>query len=194
MRSDLNSSLSRSHINLTELSAFQRVMLTTDGTVTNMLEAYFSEPIKLVKLSEKSVSLRQEIPLMNLNQGDNVIEREILLQGKISYRNYVYAKSILVLDRLHEGFRQQLLDTKMPIGKIWLDQKVETFKEIVDTGKESANGLSEYFNVEVGGRILFRTYCVRSDQKLTMMITEKFPESYFRNELDFLGVEQLVAL
>jgi len=161
------------------LSTFQRILLTTDGTVTDMLEAYFFEQIKLVKLSEQSVSLGQNIPQMDLQQGTEVIERKILLQGKISHRNYIYAESFLVLDRLDEQFRSELIKTKTPIGKIWLEQKVETFKEIINTGKEPANGLSGYFNIEAAENLLFRTYCVRSHGNPTMMITEKFPESYF---------------
>ena len=183
MRKDLNQSLNRSHINPSDLSTFQRILLTTDGTVTDMLEAYFFEQIQLVKLSEELITLDKNIPQMDLPSGIEVLDRKILLQGKISRKNYIYAESYLALDRLEERFRQELLQTKTPIGKIWLAQRVETFKEIIDTGKETANGLSEYFNIEATENLLFRTYCVSSHGKQTIMITEKFPESYFRKDL-----------
>ena len=183
MRKDLSKSLNISHIEPSSLSTFQRILLTTDGTVTDMLEAYFFEQIQLVKLSEKFTKLSNNIPKMDLYKGTEVIERKILLQGKISLKNYIYAESFVVLDRLNEKFRDELLKTKTPIGKIWLEQKVETFKEIIDTGKETANDLSEYFNIEATAHLLFRTYCVRSNSKPTIMITEKFPESYFIKDL-----------
>ena len=183
MRTDLSKSLYRSHINPSELSIFQRILLTTDGTVTDMLEAYFSEPIQLIKLSEKQALTDSKIIQMDVETGTEIVARKILLQGKISRKNYLYAESLLVLARLDEKFRQELLETKTPIGKIWLAQKVETFKEIIDTGKELANDLSQYFQIESTENLLFRTYLVKSRQKSTIMITEKFPESYFKKDL-----------
>lgn len=183
MRPDLDISLQRSHIDPSNLSIFERILLTTDGTVTDMLEAYFFEQIRLVKLSEQLVKLEQDLPEMDLAKGSEAMERKILLQGKISRRNYIYAESILALDRLDEQFREELLQTKTPIGKIWLEQKVETFKEIIDTGTQPANGLCSYFNISQEEPVLFRTYCVRSHRKPTMMITEKFPKIYFNKEI-----------
>jgi chorismate-pyruvate lyase len=179
MREDLQQSLTRSHINPANLSTFQRILLTTDGTVTDILEAYLFEQIRVVKLSEELIAIAQDIPSLELKQGTEVILRKILLQGKISRRNFIYAESIIVPDRLEENFRDELLKTKTPIGKIWLEHKVETFKEILDSGKEPANDLSSHFIMESRENILFRTYRVISNRQSVMMITEKFPESYF---------------
>lgn len=179
MREDLQQSLTRSHINPATLSTFQRILLTTDGTVTDILEAYLFEQIRVVKLLEELVAIAQDIPALELKQGTDVILRKILLQGKISRRNFIYAESIIVPERLDENFRDELLKTRTPIGKIWLEHKVETFKEILDSGKEPANGLSSHFTIEPREEILFRTYRVISNRKSVMMITEKFPESYF---------------
>ena len=183
LRTDLQESLNHHHINLQELSVFQRILLTTDGTVTNTLEAYLFEPIQVVKLSEKLTSVSQDVSFIQLKQGEEVIDRKILLRGKLSGRNFLYAESIIVTDRLDKKFREELLTTKNPIGKVWLDQKIETFKEIVDSGKEPANGLAEYFNIEREEKMIFRTYCVLSNRKYVMMITEKFPESYFLKDV-----------
>jgi chorismate-pyruvate lyase len=182
MREDLQQSLTRSHIDPSSLSTFQRILLTTDGTVTHMLEAYLFEQIQVVKLSEQLISVSQDIPQMELTKGTNVIIRKIFLRGRISRRNFIYAESIVAPERLDESFRKELLETKTPIGKIWLEQRVETFKEIVDSGKEPANGLADDFNIDPQENMLFRTYCVFTNRKPTMMITEKFPESYFRRD------------
>ena len=179
MREDLQQSLTQSHIDPSTLSTFQRILLTTDGTVTHMLEAYLYEQIQVVKLSEKLISLSQDIPVIELKQGTDVIFRKILLRGRISRRNFIYAESIIVPERLEEGFRNELLKTKTPIGKIWFEKKVETFKEIVDSGKEPANALADYFGIKPEEEMFFRTYFVISNRKPTMMITEKFPESFF---------------
>ncbi|NES86703.1 MAG: DUF98 domain-containing protein [Moorea sp. SIO2B7] len=179
MRNDLQQSLEHSHIYPSKLSTFQRILLTTDGTVTDMLEAYLFEPIQLVKLSEELVKIDHDILEMDVKKGTEVVKRKILLRGKISRRNFIYAESILALEKLDEKFRNELLKTQTPIGKIWLEQRVETFKEIVNTGKEPANKLADYFKIKPEEKLLFRSYCVFSNRKSTMMITEKFPESYF---------------
>lgn len=179
LRSHLEESLNRTHIDPAALSTFQRILLTTDGTVTDMLEAYLCEQIQLVKLSEDLVKTSYFIPPMEIEEGTEFIERKILLRGRISRKNYIYAESIIVLDRLEDNFRNELVNTKTPIGKLWFEKRVETFKEIIDSGKYPARELSQYFNIDPEENLFFRTYCVRSNQKYTMMITEKFPESYF---------------
>lgn len=179
LRTDLQKSLKSSHIDPSTLSTFQRILLTTDGTVTHMLESYLYEQIQVVKLSEELVSLTQDIQSLDLKAGTEVIARRILLRGRISRRNFIYAESIIIPERLDEQFRQELLKSKTPIGKIWFERRVETFKEIIDSGKEQAEGLSNYFSIEPEDSLLFRTYSVLSQGKPTMMITEKFPESYF---------------
>jgi len=145
-----------------------------------MLESYFSEQIQLIKLSETLKSIAQDIPVMHLKKGTEVIDREILLRGRISRKNYIYAESIVVIERLDEDFRNELLKTKTPIGKLWLEHRIESFKEIVDSGKEPApEKLAHYFRIEPNINLLFRTYCVFTNRQATMMITEKFPESFF---------------
>ena len=167
----------------TDLSGFQRILLKANGTVTSLLEAYLSEPIQVVKLSENLAKMQLELPNIKSNQEEQVIVRKVLLQGKMSRRNFIYADSLILIDNLDERFSHQLLNTKMPIGKLWSEQKVEIFKEIIDSGIEPANELSNYFTIEPEDNLLFRTYSVFSQGKITMIITEKFPESYFRQQV-----------
>ncbi|MDJ0519077.1 MAG: chorismate pyruvate-lyase family protein [Trichodesmium sp. MO_231.B1] len=128
MRKDLTQSLEKNHIEPSSLSRFQRVLLTTDGTVTEMIEAYLFEQIQLLKMSENLISTDRDIWQLQLSKGEKVIERKIFLKGKISSRNYIYAESILALERLEENFRKELLETQTPIGKVWRQQRIETFK------------------------------------------------------------------
>lgn len=83
---------------------------------------------------------------------------------------------------LEEKFRNELFNTNKPIGQIWSEQKVETFKEIINYGKEPANELASYFGIKPEENVFFRTYSVSSQGKITMIITEKFPESYFHQK------------
>ena len=180
MRDDLQESLTRSHIDPTHLSTFQRILLTTDGTVTDMLEAYLFEQMRIIKLSERILPLPSDNPYMSLKAGTEIINREILLQGKISRKNFIYAESVIVPSRLTPQFQNALIETKTPIGKIWIEQRVETFKEIKDSALEMAQDLSGYFLISPSDKLLSRTYCVYTNEQAVMMITEKFPTSYFK--------------
>ena len=183
MRYDLDESLTISHIEPSRLSAFQRILLTTDGTLTEILEAYLFEPIQIVKLSEEIILTIQDIPPLDLKSGSEVIERKVLLQGKISRKNFIYAESLLVHERLDPKFRDELLKSKIPMGRLWLEHKIETFKEIIDSSQHLAENLSNYFNIQTEDRMLSRTYRVFSNHQPIMIITEKFPENYFLKDL-----------
>jgi len=144
-------------IDLATLCAFHRVLLTTDGTLTDMLASYLLEHIQLIKLSER------------------IIERKILLRGEVSGKNYVFADSVVVIGRLDQKFQNELKTTQTPMGRLWLEHKMETFKEMIDIGKEPANELASYFCIEPEDILLSRTYRVFSKSRPVIMITEKFP-------------------
>jgi chorismate-pyruvate lyase len=179
LRPDLQESLAHSHIDPSRLSTFQRIILTTDGTLTEILEAYLYEKIKLVKLAEALIPLAEDVAMLQVEAETPVIERRILLQGKISHRNWVYAESIIIPDRLDERYRERLLKSEESIGRLWLEHRVETFKEIVDSCRELAGDRAEYFRIRPTDLLLSRTYRVFSHGQPIMLITEKFPETFF---------------
>ncbi|MCK5878043.1 MAG: DUF98 domain-containing protein [Candidatus Marithrix sp.] len=162
-----------------KLSPLQRILLVADGTLTKILEAYLTEELQVIKLSEEIVIIDEDILPLEIEIGCKVIKRKILLQGQISQRNWLYAESIIVIERLEEKFRTELIESDVPIGRLWSEYNIETFKEIISSTQELANDLSEYFNVDKQEQLLCRTYRVFSKQKPIMMIMEKFPESYF---------------
>ena len=179
LRPDLQESLSHSLINPARLSTLQRIILTTDGTLTEILEAYLYEKIRVIKLSEGVVSITKDIPALNAKIGSEVIERKVVLQGKISRSNWIYAESVIVPERLEERHRDRLLHSQESIGRLWLQHRVETFKEIIYSARETAGDLAQYFNIAPEDKLLSRTYRVFSKGQPVMTITEKFPESYY---------------
>ena len=62
----LQKSLSKSPLTLSELSTFQRIILITDGTLTDILEIYLLEKISICKLSEEIINLVETVPALNL--------------------------------------------------------------------------------------------------------------------------------
>ncbi len=164
-----------------ELSTFQRIILTTDGTLTEILEAYLAEKILLIKLSEQVRPLTEACTPLDLSAGHEIIERKIMLQGRISHQNWIYAESLLVPERLEQRFRDRLLVSQEPIGRLWLEHRLETFKEMVHMCRQPAEHLAQLFKLQPDDLLLSRTYRVISKQQPIILITEKFPESFFRN-------------
>lgn len=181
MRQDLEQSLMRRSINPLTLSAFQRILLTTDGTVTDILEAFSGESIRVVKLFQDVARLDRAVSSLELPWGQDVLRRSILLQGRMSLVNLVYADSVIALDRLEEGVRDGLLRSQKPIGLLILEHRIETFKEILDCGREPAGPLAQHFQIDEGASMIFRSYRMITQGRPIMVITEKFPESYFRD-------------
>jgi chorismate-pyruvate lyase len=157
---DLYDSLRNCQIDPSSLSPFQKILLIADGTLTNILEAFLNEPIGIVKLSEEIVSIPGDIQALEIKAGTFVLERKILLQGKTSQRNWLYAASVIVLERIEEKFREKLIKSHTPIGKLWIEHKTETFKEIFTYSREQAGNLANYFEIQKEDKLLSRTYRV----------------------------------
>lgn len=152
--------LTQKYIEPRNLSSFQRILLTTDGTLTEILEAYLLEKIQLVKLSEELIEIAKPIPALDIDVNTQVISRKVLLRGKISLNNFIYAESIIVPERLDSTFKSRLIESQEPIGRLWLEHKLETFKEIIESGIETSKELFHYFNISEEDKMLSRTYRV----------------------------------
>jgi chorismate-pyruvate lyase len=179
LRTDLQRSLSQGHIDPSSLSTFQRIILTTDGTLTDILEAFIFEQVRVVKLSETLGPAPEDMEVLELRKNTDIIDRRVLLQGKISRKNFIYAESIIIPERLDENFREELLRSRTPIGRLWLEYKMETFKEIIDSEKRMAGVLASHFDIRTNDFLFSRTYRVFLGRRPALMITEMFPESYF---------------
>jgi chorismate-pyruvate lyase len=180
MRRDLELSLKRRSIHPLSLSGLQRILLTTDGTVTDILEAFSGESVRVIKLFQEVTSTEHAIPELDLPAGEHVLRRRILLQGRMSLVNLIYAESIIALDRLTERTRGGLLQSSKGIGQLFLEDRIESFREILDCGTERADGLGAHFGIAEDASLLYRTYNIISNGRPVIVITEKFPEAYFR--------------
>jgi len=155
------------------LPLLQRILLVCDGTLTDTIEAAFQEPIVLHKVDVAVSAAATPTPELSIQSGAQVMHRRILLRGESTGRNYVYAQSLLALDHLPAGFRRDLVESNVPLGRLWSDYRLETWKELLSV--ERAPATSAYFPA---GDLLTRTYRVISAGRPIMRITESFPASY----------------
>ena len=180
LRIDLQDSMRQSSLDPKAMSPFQRILLTTDGTVTDILEAQMSESMKVVKLYEEVIPANKAIPYLDIDEGTEVIARKILLRGKCSHKNYIYAESVLVPERLSPAMREALLTTRKPIGLLILESRTESFREILSCKREPMGEIAQYYDLPEDAPLISRTYRIYAGGQPIMLITEKFPEASFQ--------------
>jgi chorismate-pyruvate lyase len=161
------------------LSRFQRILLTTDGTVTHILEACAGERIRVVKLEHSAMTARLDNPALEMFAPEAVILRRILLQGMDSGQNYLYADSVMLVDRLAPALAEALVATDEPVGRLMYDRRLETFREVLSCGQEPAGACSLHFDIDPASPLLVRTYRVMASGRPVMVITEKFPSTFW---------------
>lgn len=157
------------------LSAPRRALLTTDGCLTRMLEAYACEPIAAVKLAHVLIEPRhQGCPLLDMDGDEALLERTILLRGRHSEKNYVFAEAVIAPQRLSPEVADGLAMTDCPIGPLLSEHRVETWRELLQWGEEPAGARAEHLRVPESAALMFRTYRVYSGGQPIMAVTETF--------------------
>jgi chorismate-pyruvate lyase len=148
--------------------------------VTHILEAYAGERIEVVKLlQEYGAADEADLPLQ-VAGGAKVLRRRVLLRGRSSRRNLLYAEVTVVPDRVDETLLGGLVTTDKPVGVLLAENRTETFREILVAAREPAGTCAAHFGIEPTAVVIFRTYRIHARQVPIMLITEKFPEESFR--------------
>lgn len=163
------------NLDIEAMPPYLRTLLVTDGTVTKSLEAYFWEPVVVENLGQKPLQLTESIDWIYMHQGDQALLREVRLKGELSGKVYAYAKSLLKLDLLPQNVKDDLLAGKIGIGEMLRERGLESYREILDIGRDIDESLAPVFNVKKCGELIYRTYRVIMQGEATMLITEKFP-------------------
>lgn len=176
------------------LGMAQRLILSTDATVVRLLEACFGERIQTAGLVQETTEpLPIDADLM-LKGDESVLRRATLLQGCDTGRNYVYAEAHVVLDRIPANIGEELRSTTEPIGRLLTRDRVETFRELLQTGRALAKERAASFGLRASDVLLFRTYRVIAHGEPVMLITEHFPPSFFEPPPNGGGAEERVAV
>jgi chorismate-pyruvate lyase len=157
------------------LPPFLRVLLVTDGTVTKSLESFFWEPVVVEALGQHQQVLEQPVPWLGMGAGDRALVRRVRLKGTQSGHVYAYAESVIRLELLPQLLRDDLLAGKIGIGELLRETGLETYREIMDMGREVDPSLSSVFDAKHGDELVYRTYRILINHQPTIVITEKFP-------------------
>lgn len=158
------------------LSLLQRILLMMDGTVTDILKLYAGEAISARRL-EQTITRDNTQSLLSVPPETALLKRRVVLCGDKT--NYLYAESFLVFDMLTETMRYKLLETDYPMGRVWKEERLETYREVIEHRIAPCPRVSMYFDVPLHIPILSRTYLVFAHNKPFGVVTESFPSTYF---------------
>jgi chorismate-pyruvate lyase len=160
------------------VTPIQRILLTADGSITRILEALTGKEVKVETVEQKVVKANREVAgILDIDEGDDINFRVVNLKagGEI----LVHAVSNTPLKRLDERFRDDLMSTDIPIGKIIRKHNLEVRREINWGKVEKAGRLGSIFRISESEQILSRNYNIIHRNRILINITEYFPARRF---------------
>ena len=162
------------------LGLLQRILVTTDGTVTETLAAVFLEPMELVKLAVTIAPSPEPFPALELKGGSSLMHRKVVLRGSRSGTPYAYAEVAIAADRLPPRLREDLLEGRIPLGQLWISHRLETFKERPRVRQRVAGKLARHLGVHAEDTLIERAYRTFTSGHPVFLVTEFFPSAYRR--------------
>ena len=166
------------------LSPVQKMLIGTDGSVTNLLEVVTSGPVEIETLEQRVISADESVAeQLAVDPGEPVNYRVVLLKKAGSREALIYAVSHTPLSRLEAGIREDLTRADIPIGVILKKHNIESRRDITSTaflpaGQEHCLA----FGVFPREIMLARSYRIIRQGRPLISIRETFPYSSFRDE------------
>ncbi len=162
-----------------KLSPLERVLLTTDGSITRILDAITGEEVKVKTVAQRLVKASRELAKeLRIREGAEVNYRVVDI--KSSKAALLHAISYAPIERLAEEFKEDIMKKDMPIGRIMASLNIESRREIkeFDVIKGDAE-LCRRFRLPAGTVFLKRRYHVIHGGEVLISITEIFPSGVF---------------
>ena len=150
------------------LTALQR----SKGTVTDFLEHLAGEPIDADILSQKTGTAGND-NLLGLEADAELIYRTVLLTGRRSGRDFVYAESAIAVERLPASARRLLESSRDPIGRVLTKYHFEIRREPL-AGPVTATGNSAAIVELLNGVALARRYLITLGSDAAIVVGEWF--------------------
>jgi len=166
------------------LSSLQKLLLTTDGSITNTLEVLTGNEVKIETIYQAIGRADEYLAeRLNISKGDEINERIVRICNSINDKTLIYAKSYAPLKRANDPFSNDLFKADIPIGKILERYKIESRREIKDINFLHADKkISQVFGIFEKEILLWRNYSIIKDGEILIDIYEMFPYNSFQNE------------
>lgn len=146
----------------TPLTPMERVILSSDGTVTHAVEA----------LARTYINVNP----VNRTRHEDELYRSAILQRNDNDEEMVYASSIIYLEHVDDEMAEELTNGTKGIGDLLRERGQETHRSIEEmNARHVADDEMPHFVKYHPPEYLERTYTINSDGEELMQITEWFP-------------------
>lgn len=178
---DITRSLREIEDRIGRLSPVQKILLGTDGSVTQLLEAITGKNVTVETRVQEIVPADPSIAeQLGIRPGDPVNHRIVELRAGQGDEVLIYAISHAPVNRLPPDFREDLMKADIPIGRIIQEHRIEARREILNAGLISApepqRGIFSLCRNEL---LLSRQYRIMHGGEPLIFIEEQFPCSKF---------------
>jgi len=163
------------------LSDVQKILLTTDGSITRLLEVLTGNPVIIITKIKATISVDEELAKeLKIEFREKTNYRVVYLKNTDSDRALIFARSWTPIMRLGGAIKEDLTSTDIAIGKILAKHKLETRREVISMDLLEADDiLKEAFKLKSGELMLSRYYNIIHEAKILIRINEIFPLSSF---------------
>ena len=166
------------------LSPVQKILLSTDGSVTQMLEVITGSSVRLDTHSQHVEPADAETAgVLQCREGEDVNHRVVTIRREPSGEVLLTAVSHALVARLPPEFREDLMRADIPIGKILLRHRIEARREIREIGATPADpGTAGILGILRGEPVLSRRYEIIHGGIPLLSIREAFPYHAFLDD------------
>lgn len=164
-------------VSFRELTPFQRALLVIDGTVTRFMEAYAAERVEVLRIDQQSAPAAGSAKWLQCAPVEVAVYRQVALAGVQSGNLYAYAESVILPQRLTPGMRAGVAAEPGGLGRIMVENQLESRREALWYGRERLEKLPDIVAARCDSNFLTRSYRVIAAGQPLMLITERFPFS-----------------
>ncbi|CAH0119654.1 MULTISPECIES: chorismate pyruvate-lyase family protein [unclassified Paenibacillus] len=165
---------------LDKLSPYGRLLLYTKSSMTDLLELYYDSQVKVNVVNQVTGHVPEKVQHLLSSKADfdsagNVAVREVDIYVAGNDRTPVlHAISLVYLDNLPAEAVQDLNDSQLPIGRVIDKYKLETIRDILETGVAGSESLNSHFR-STSELLFFKKYSIIHRSKPIFLIIEFFP-------------------
>ena len=181
---DIKGTLDAIEARVGRLSPVQKILLGTDGSVTQLLEAITGETVTVrTRLQEIIPADAATAVNLGIRVGDPVNHRIVELAAGERGEVLIYAISDAPVGRLPADFKDDLMKADIPIGKIIQQHHIEARREILKAMVTPApEQQRSIFLLCRNEPLLSRQYRIIHDGQPLIFIEEQFPYNRFLDE------------
>jgi chorismate-pyruvate lyase len=167
-----------------ELDPFDRMLLTTDGTVTTLLEACAGEPIVTMTTRQSGPSTLDQLVeatgrwwlpnahLLRLSPTERMVARRVTLRGVRTGVAYVLAESLVAPDRLPGLIADDFRHAGASLGRLLAAGRLETRRDIIEISTVRAAAAGDHLHVAPSARLVRRCYTILIGARPVAVVSE----------------------